>query len=169
MRARKSEMVLGLNDPHVFGDEENLWGLEKNLDWHLAWQRAVAKAWSDDEYAELLKTNAAEALLEVGFELPFGLEIIVRDPKSIVEWDGSVHEHDWTKEGNGKKKRPIAANGWASQTKKPHDRREAVLRSLQTTVIFTLPPKPKDVNASALALADYDGLSRAYPFTCTPF
>jgi hypothetical protein len=160
---------LNLNDPNVFGDEENAWGMEKSLDWHLAWQRAVAKAWIDPDYAKLLKSNTSEALLEVGWEVPPGLEIIVRDPKTIVDWDGTVHDHTWSKDVQGKKKKPIPANGWSAQSTKPHDRRDAILESLQTTVIFTLPPKPKDMKESALALADYDGLSRAYPFTCAPF
>lgn len=63
----------------------------------------------------------------------------------------------------------IAANGWASRLQSNgelHDRRNEVLKALKTTVVMRLPPPPDDPELFALAVADYDGLSRAYPMTC---
>jgi hypothetical protein len=170
----QNNVQYGLGDPDVFGDEENLWGIEKGLDWRLAWQRAVAKAWIDPTgYGKELKTDPKAALLKVGYEVPAGLKIKIEDPLEEIAWDSTVRNFTWTKEveaGNGAKKgvvkKEMAANGWACSPKPPFDRRAQLLRALETTIILRLPPRPADDTLAALALTDYDGLSRAYPFTC---
>jgi hypothetical protein len=157
---------MGLNDSDVFGDESQAWGMEKDFDWRLAWQRAVAKAWAMPAYKAKLLENPALALREVGWEVPKGLELRV-ELADDVKWDASVHERTLDPDrGEGH----IAANGWASRLEKNGeltDRRDEVLKALRTTVVMRLPPSPEDAKLSALAVADYDGLSRAYPFTCS--
>jgi hypothetical protein len=156
---------MGLNDSDVFGDEGQAWGMEKDLDWRLAWQRAVAKAWAMPVYKARLLENTALALREVGWEVPKGLELRV-ELAGDLEWDASVHERALDPE---RAEGHIAANGWASRLEKDGeltDRRDEVLKALRTTVVMRLPPPPDDATLSALAVADYDGLSRAYPFTC---
>jgi hypothetical protein len=173
-KVTQDEVQYVLGDPDVFGDEENLWGMEKSMDWRLAWQRAVARAWIDPSgYGAELKKDSKAALRKVGYEVPDGLKIKIEDPLEPLAWDPTVRNFTWTKEvetGKGGKKsvtkKEIAANGWACSPKPPFDRRAQVLRALETTVILRLPPRPTDQGLAALALADYDGLSRAYPFTC---
>jgi hypothetical protein len=157
---------MGLNDSDVFGDESQAWGMEKDLDWRLAWQRAVAKAWALPAYQQKLLESPALALREVGWEVPKGLELKVELAAEGVGWDASVHERALDPDRAGGH---IAANGWASKLERHgelSDRRDEVLKALKTTVTMRLPPAPKEDRFLALAMADYDGLSRAYPFTC---
>jgi hypothetical protein len=161
--------IMGLSDPDVFGDEEQTWGMEKSADWRLAWQRAVAKAWAMPEYKARLLEQPALALKEVGWEVPKGLELKIELAGEGIAWDARVHDGALDSvSGEGH----IAANGWASrlettaQGSKLRDRRTELLKALRTTVVLRLPPPPQDEKFSALAVADYDGLSRAYPFTC---
>lgn len=160
---------MGLCDPDVFGDEEQVWGMEKDRDWRLAWQRAVAKAWAMPEYKQRLLEDPAAALKEVGWEVPKGLEIKVELAGEAAAWDAAVHDlsADAAREGGH-----IAANGWAARVEqtaavpKLRDRRVELLDALRTTVVLRLPQPPQEERFAALAIADYDGLSRAYPFTC---
>jgi hypothetical protein len=166
----KIKEISGDFDDGTLGDEPVLWGLEKTVSWRLAWQRAVAKAWAIDDYkARLLDpTTTHLALKEVGWEVPEGLEIEIKAAHGI-EWDENISQY---KIVNGKTGEEVAANGWAYEVdlkaKKVVFRKSALLKALKTKVIMMLPPEPskKDVEFSPLALADYDGLSRAYPFTC---
>lgn len=157
---------MGLNDADVFGDEGQAWGMEKDLDWRLAWQRAVAKAWAMPAYRAKLLEQPALALREVGWEVPKGLELKVELAPEGLRWDASVHERTLDPErADGH----IAANGWASRLERTGelvDRRDEVLKALKTTVVLRLPPAPAEERFLALAVSDYDGLSRAYPFTC---
>jgi hypothetical protein len=156
----------GLSDTDVFGDEGQTWGIEKSLDWRLAWQRAVAKAWAVPEYKERLLEKPALAFKEVGWEVPNGLELKIELAGEGAKWDSKVHERSTVSQGTDGHK---AANGWASEVDAKgqlRDRRVELLKALRTTVVLRLPPKPEDDRFSALAVSDYDGLSRAYPFTC---
>lgn len=160
----RQNRVMGLSDPDVFGDEEQAWGMEKNLDWRLAWQRAVAKAWAYPAYRAKLLEQPAVALREVGWQVPAGLELKVEAAPGSFEWDPKVHEGSW-----GSTSEHLAVNGWAARVGADgqlKDRRAEVLKALKTTVVLRLPPKPADDALAALAVSDYDGLSRAYPFTC---
>ena len=160
---------MGLNDSDVFGDEGQTWGMEKDADWRLAWQRAVAKAWAMPAYKAKLLEQPALALREVGWEVPKGLELRVELASDDFKWDPSVHERAMDPE---RAEGHIAANGWASRLEangELTDRRNEVLKALRTTVVMRLPPPPEDAKLSALAIADYDGMSRAYPFTCSCF
>jgi hypothetical protein len=154
----------------TLGDEPVAWGLEKTMTWRLAWQRAVAKAWALDDYkARLLNPKTThDALKEVGWEVPDGLEIEIKAAKGI-EWDENIPQCKIVDRKSGEE---VAANGWAYEVnlkkKTAVYRKEALLKALKTKVIMMLPPEPskKDAEFAPLALADYDGLSRAYPFTC---
>jgi hypothetical protein len=168
-----NELTLGLNDEQVFGDEQNVWGFERSLDWRLAWQRAIAKAWAFPAYRDKLLKHPSEALAEVGWDVPRGLKIKIEAvSEDSISWDGEVHKHKLVRDG-----KTIAANGWACKVEihkgkngsveaTVHDEREKLLDALQTTVTLKLPPRPKDSDLLALASADYEGLARAYPFTC---
>jgi hypothetical protein len=157
-------------DDGTLGDEPVLWGLEKTVSWRLAWQRAVAKSWALDDYkARLLDPKTTNAALkEVGWEVPDGLELEIKAATGI-EWDENVSQ---CKIVNRKTGEEVAANGWAYQVDLKHKtvvyRKAALLKALKTKVVMMLPPEPskKDAEFAPLALADYDGLSRAYPFTC---
>jgi hypothetical protein len=161
--------TMGLSDPDVFGDEEQTWGMEKSADWRLAWQRAVAKAWAIPEFKTRLLEQPAIALKEVGWEVPKGLELKIELAGEGIAWDSRVHDGALISESAAGGH--IAANGWAAeataQGSRLRDRRTDLLKALRTTVVLRLPPQPKEEKFSALALADYDGLSRAYPFTCS--
>jgi hypothetical protein len=163
--ARQISPPPGLNDADVFGDEGQTWGIEKSLDWRLAWQRAVAKAWAVPAYRERLLEKPALALKEVGWEVPHGLELKIELAGEGAKWDSNVHERATGSHGiDGHK----PANGWASDVDAKgelHDRRGELLKALRTTVVLRLPPKPEEDKFLALAVSDYDGLSRAYPFT----
>ncbi len=153
----------------TLGDEPFAWGLEKMMGWRLAWQRAVAKAWALDDYKERLldKKTTHEALREVGWEVPDGLEIEIRAATG-VEWDKDVSKYKLIDRNSGEE---VAANGWAydvdPRKKTVTYKKEALLKALKTKVVMALPPEPSKDSAdfAPLALADYDGLSRAYPFT----
>lgn len=167
-----NEVIIGLTDEVVIGDEQQVWGAEKSLDWRLAWQRAVSKAWGLPEYKEKLLKHPHEALADVGWTVPKGLKIKIEAvPEGSVTWDSEVHTHRIVRDG-----KQVVANGWAYSLelhpKKNgasevtlHDNRVKLLDALQTTVILKLPPKPNETELLPLASADYDGLSRAYPFT----
>lgn len=168
MSAKSIETVdrrMGLNDSDVLGDEGQAWGMEKDFDWRLAWQRAVAKSWAIPAYRARLLEQPAIALREVGWEVPKGLELRVELAPPDLHWDASVHERGVDADrADGH----VAANGWAAQVDRSGqivDRRDALLRALKTTVVLRLPPPPVEERFLALAVADYDGLSRAYPFT----
>jgi len=155
----------------TLGDEDFEWGLEKMVALRLAWQRAVAKAWALDDFRDrLLNPKTAHAALqEVGWDVPGGLEIEIRRGSGI-EWDKTIAESKIIDKKTGKE---VAANGWAYELDaKGHAvyRRAKMLHALRTKVTMTLPPEPPKDSAefAPLALADYDGLQRAYPFTtCT--
>jgi hypothetical protein len=157
-------------DEGTLGDEPVIWGLEKSVTWRLAWQRAVAKAWALDSYkARLLDPSTTHAALkEVGWEVPDGLVLEINAAKGI-EWDENIAQYKIVNRKSGEE---VAANGWAYEVdlkdKKVIYRKAALLKALTTKVIMVLPPEPskKDAEFAPLALADYDGLSRAYPFTC---
>jgi hypothetical protein len=157
-------------DEGTLGDEPVFWGLEKSITWRLAWQRAVAKAWALDDYKKRLLDPATthSALKEVGWEVPEGLELEIKAAKGI-EWDENVSQYKIVNRKSGEE---VAANGWAYEVDLKHKtatyRKSALLKALKTKVIMMLPPEPskKDAEFAPLALADYDGLSRAYPFTC---
>ena len=106
---------MGLNDSDVFGDEGQAWGMEKDADWRLAWQRAVAKAWAMPAYKARLLEQPALALREVGWEVPKGLELRVEPASDDFKWDPSVHERALDPE---RAQGHIAANGWASRLEK---------------------------------------------------
>lgn len=153
----------------TLGDEPFGWGFEKMLGWRLAWQRAVAKAWALDDYRTRLldATTTHEALREVGWEVPEGLEIEIRAATGI-EWDKNVSQFRIVDRKTGEE---VAANGWAYRVdpkkKTVVYRKRELLQALKTKVVMVLPPEPSRESAdfAPLALADYDGLSRAYPFT----
>lgn len=152
----------------TLGDEPFAWGFEKMMNWRLAWQRAVAKAWAMDEYrSRLLEPSTThEALKEVGWEVPEGLEIEIRAGAGI-QWDKDIAQ---CRIIDRRTRREVAANGWAYEidaNNKVVYRKAQLLQALKTKVIMTLPPEPPTDLAefAPLALADYDGLSRAYPFT----
>ena len=158
-------------DDGTLGDEPVVWGLEKMIGWRLAWQRAIAKAWALDDFkARLLdKKTTHEALAEVGWDVPEGLEIEVKLAKGL-EWDENVSRCKIVDRKTGEE---VSANGWAYRVdlkkKTATYQKAALLKALKNKVIMMLPPEPpkKDAEFAPLALADYDGLSRAYPFTCS--
>lgn len=166
----KSKEIKGDFEEGTLGDEPVVWGIEKMMSWRLAWQRAVAKAWAIDDFrTRLLNSKTThEALQEVGWEVPEGLEIEVRAAEGI-EWDENVSQFKLVDRKSGEE---VAANGWAYEVNMKKKtvvyRKSAMLRALKTKVVMSLPPEPpkKDAEFAPLALADYDGLSRAYPFTC---
>src|SRR5688572_995920 len=86
--------------------------MEKDLDWRLAWQREVAKAWALPMYKQKLLENPALALREVGWEVPKGLELRVELAAEGLQWDASVHEGALDPD---RAEGHIAANGWASK------------------------------------------------------
>jgi hypothetical protein len=168
MTSERSEpnRSMSLCDPDVFGDEEQTWGMEKGLDWRLAWQRAIAKAWAMPEYKARLLEQPEVALREVGWVLPKGLEIKIELAGKDARWDARVHEpQPRLPQGQAH----LSANGWAVERQADgslRDRRTELLAALETTVVLRLPPAPEDEKLSALAVADYDALLRACPFTC---
>ena len=115
------------------------------------------------------KATTHEALREVGWEVPEGLDIEIRVAKGF-QWDENVSQYKIINRKSGEE---VSANGWAYEVdmkkKTVVYRKSALLEALRTKVILSLPPEPpkKDAEFAPLALADYDGLSRAYPFTCT--
>jgi hypothetical protein len=171
MSVVKTNQIEADFDDGTLGDEPVVWGLEKMVGWRLAWQRAVAKAWALDAYkVRLLDSKTTHlALKEVGWEVPEGLEIEIKAAKGI-EWDENISQCTIINRKTGEE---VAANGWAYEVDLKHKkvvyRKTALLNALKTKVIMTLPPEPskKDAEFAPLALADYDGLSRAYPFTCS--
>ena len=118
------------------GDEDVIFGLESNEEWKYAWARAIAKAWENIEYKELLLNDAAAALLQFGYELPNGMKL------TVEKYTGEHKFED--KDG---------ANGWV------HFKNE-----LASSVTMVLPPTP-DVEKRAIALVDYQATGRTYPFT----
>lgn len=171
MTIEKTIVIEGDFKETTLGDEPVIWGLEKMITWRLAWQRAVAKAWALDEYRTRLldRKTTHEALQEVGWEVPPGLEIEIKLAKG-VEWDENVSRCRFIDRKSGEE---VAANGWAysvdMKKKTAVSKQAAMLKAMKTKVIMVLPPEPskKDAEFAPLALADYDGLSRAYPFTCS--
>jgi hypothetical protein len=115
----------------------------------------------------LNSTTTSDALKEVGWEVPDGLDIQIKEATGI-DWDENVAKCRIVDRKSGNE---VSANGWAYQInlkkKTASDRRDAMMQALKTKVTLMLPPEPpkKDAEFAPLALADYDGLSRAYPFT----
>ena len=56
-------------------------------------------------------------------------------------------------------------NGWLGYKKLDEKSAEQARLELFTEIVFTLPPRPKNVAFSPLALADYCTLGKAFPFT----
>jgi len=109
---------------------------------------AMAKAWDDKEFKELLMIDAPKALRTVrDYEMPWDLLISVKDDRQ-ARWDpGSQHEG----RNNHSHWHP---SHW-------HFDENNVLQ-------LNLPTKPSDVTSEPLALAMYNATGAQYPFTCCP-
>ncbi len=118
------------------GDENPLEGLESNEAWRYAWSRAVAKAWQDPKFQDLLLTDTIAALKTFDYDVPNGLKLDVK------KYEGN----EAYQEQNG-------VNGWIHMT-----------NELSSHVTMILPPAPA-VDEQAIALADYQATGRTYPFT----
>jgi ribosomally synthesized peptide (two-chain TOMM family) len=119
------------------GDEDVIFGLRSDEEWKYAWARAVAKAWENSEFCELLIKDAEAALLEFGYKMPLGTKL------NVEKYTGEKVFEDL--EG---------ANGWL------HFKNE-----FASSVTMVLPPAP-EVEKRGIALADYQATGRTYPFSC---
>lgn len=129
-------MTIGLLKAEA-GDENIILGLRADEEWKYAWARAVAKAWENNDYCELLISDAATALLQFGYKMPLGTKL------NVEKYTGGKVFEDLEN-----------ANGWL------HFKNE-----FASSVTMVLPPAP-EVEKRAIALADYQATGRTYPFSC---
>ncbi len=121
------------------GDEDFSEGLRDEMEWPIVWQRAIAHAWTNDEFRQLLLKNARKAFKQFDYDVPSGLEI------RVVAADGD--DKGWSPELAAR-----GVNGWVGS-------------DLTTLTIFKLPPAPEPGTDQLLAITDYFALGRALPFT----
>lgn len=134
----------------AMNDGEYAWGVEVNLDRQLAWQRAVARAWSDPAgYGRELEKELKAALRKVGWEVPDGLTIVV---------EASVHPTV-----SAPSAEDGVAQAWARTTCPSLDTNGAAPTAEEGTLVLALPLPPADDRLISLAEADYDAFSRNYP------
>jgi ribosomally synthesized peptide (two-chain TOMM family) len=115
----------------------------QTLSWRSAWLRAVALAWSDESKDGLRDQLCADPFKFIrnhcGYTLPKTVNlVVVPDPNSKFErGDDDVNGWEWT--------------------------------LTQNMLVMFLPDKPKDSSASdaLIALAAFESVGSAYPFTMT--
>jgi len=165
--------------PH--GDEPLLPALDIIYSWRSTWLRAIAVAWSDDNFKSVLLDDSQKAFDMLGFtgqsenvSLWNLLHIKVvesptdaSDPDAgVVKVEIPVNHHIYSPKyesvmtdvnGNEKIVQRFEENGW----------KESVVNgALKMYLILQLPPKPL-TDSKDLALIDYDAAGKIYPFTAS--
>jgi hypothetical protein len=149
---------------HKKGDEPLLPAWELNASWRNAWLRAVARAWSDPDFADQLtargkytesrpspgKTarHTKQALLDCGFTFPAFFNDLL--DIEVVPYSEAKGVSATKRYRRGKVSDP---NGWIQ-----------FKSELAAKLTLILPPPPDDEDR-AIALADYDAAGRIYPFS----
>ncbi|MCF6436716.1 hypothetical protein [Pseudoalteromonas sp. MMG022] len=158
-----SELDANIKENNAHGDENPLWGFEKDAEWRNAFRRLISYSWISDEKLNEVINNPMEMMLKLSdYTPPAGLyirfrgmtsnkEVIETPPYNEFNKDGLVnYSYD---ESFIEKMHPI--NGWIEAAS-----------HLPTEVIFTLPPAPENNDVKAYALADYEAKGKEMPFSC---
>jgi ribosomally synthesized peptide (two-chain TOMM family) len=104
---------------------------------------AIAKAWHDDQFREILQVDANVALTSIrGYKLPWKLTLRVKDD-ALARWHPP-----------GDLAHPDKHQSYWTFHKK-------------NLLTLYLPTKPADVRSEPVALAVYNATGAEYPFTCT--
>lgn len=151
------------NVGNSIGDENPIWGFEKDAEWRNTFRRLISYAWiSDDKLREVVE-NPVELMQKLSnYKLPAGLNVRFRgltSTKEVIEtppyteFNKDAFSNYSYDESFVENLNPI--NGWLE-----------VSKSLPTEVIFTLPPAPKSEEIKAYALADYEAKGKEMPFSC---
>jgi ribosomally synthesized peptide (two-chain TOMM family) len=122
------------------------------LAFRVALMTAMAKAWDDPSFSQVLTANATTALNRVpGYKVPWDFTILVKD--------------DVVKSGDQVEKRPQWIRGEPSSLEIDSKWSLPVNNNVLT---LYLPNKPEGrVSCEAVALAMYNATGAKYPFTCT--
>ncbi|HSN98059.1 MAG TPA: BMA_0021/BMA_0022 family TOMM bacteriocin [Candidatus Nanopelagicales bacterium] len=106
---------------------------------------AMAKAWDDEHYREMLKIDSAVALQAIrGYEVPWEMTIRIEEDTQA----------EWHPPGDDPDKTPSEQQSyWSSE-------------QLSTLKLY-LPTRPSEPHSDPIALAMYNATGAAYPFTCT--
>lgn len=125
------------NETSPIKNEKPIEGFATEFEWQIAWQQAIARAWTDAAFKEALLRDPRAALFDAfGFSLPPHLDLVVFDAKS-AGWE------------------PPVAAGKPGQWHLP-----------KTVVVMPLPPPPADEKQQVVALAAYNATGQSTPFTC---
>jgi ribosomally synthesized peptide (two-chain TOMM family) len=121
------------------GNDFQSGALESALHWQVIWPRAIALAWSNDEFRRRLIDDPHAAIeAEFGYVLSKNLEL------TIEEADAGAFNAAATVEGQD--------DPWKG------------LPNLR--LILPLPKAPEDPAVQAVAITAYQDTGRTYPFTC---
>jgi hypothetical protein len=166
------------NDARRRGDEPLLSAFEINASWRRIWLRAIARAWRDDDFRQLLVADAEKALGQLGFQIPtyFGdlLDIEVLDyttnlpllkAKLIQEGMSPAEAAAQTTPRAYKVLQDVPPPGGGAPIKGVQNGWRDFGKTLRATLHLVLPPPPANPNEFASALADYEAGGRVYPFT----
>ncbi|MCH9672150.1 MAG: BMA_0021/BMA_0022 family TOMM bacteriocin [Gammaproteobacteria bacterium] len=128
------------------GDEGILDAFACSDAWQDAWLRAIARAWEDPAFKDKLLTDAAVAFDMLGWTLPVGLSLNVRDYNGANAYEANEKTTD--PDGNA-----VYVNGWSKMR-----------GELAGEVTVILPPTPP-AEQRAMALIDFQASGKVYPFT----
>ncbi|MDK1310607.1 hypothetical protein [Pseudoalteromonas ardens] len=158
-----SDQSSTIQEDNSHGDENPLWGFEKDAEWRNAFRRLISYSWVSDEKLQEVINNPLEMMSKLSdYTPPSGLYIRFRGLKSNKEVIETPPYNEFNKEsliGYSydasflDKQHPI--NGWLETAD-----------HLPTEVIFTLPPAPENNDIKAYALADYEAKGKEMPFSC---
>jgi ribosomally synthesized peptide (two-chain TOMM family) len=117
-------------------------GIEYTEEWRATWLRAVALAWSDKNLQkELIADPAAFFKKYCNYNLPPTVDLVLVDPSTL----NTEPECGFS---------PGSGYDWEWQLPR-------------SVLIMFIPPKPKDADQQAIALAAYEAVGKQYPFTVT--
>lgn len=124
-------------------EEDPISGLDTAIKWQMVWLEAIALAWRDAGFKELLLANPRAALKDFfNFDLGPYVKLTVREASPP---EGSRPPETRLQH---------AFEGW-----------DPASDPLTSEMIMALPPAPRLEN-QAVALSFYNASGRAYPFTC---
>ncbi|RZM85472.1 hypothetical protein C3B51_00600 [Pseudoalteromonas rubra] len=158
-----SNKTVEINEDNSHGDENPLWGFEKDAEWRNAFRRLISYSWISDDKLKEVVNEPLEMMRKLSdYTPPSGLYIRFRGLTS----DNQVIETPLYNEFNKESLIGYSYNDSFLEKKHPVNGWLEASSHLPTEVIFTLPPAPSGEDIKAYALADYEAKGKEMPFTC---
>ncbi|WP_437992142.1 hypothetical protein [Sorangium sp. So ce145] len=129
---------------------------------------AMAKAWTNPSFKEMLQTNATQALQTIRrYRMPWKMGLYIQEDKG-AKWDGASN---WKApaggRGNGVGNSDTTSDeGLGAGSKNPKNMNGPWESSRRHMLTLCLPQPPDNSSDEPLALAAYNAAGAQYPFSC---